>query len=331
MTDLNVIDAEFTEVATEPFDYMALDTDTAEQLKEIAEQDMRATAVFWIARAERLSKAHELLAKSGYGCFGDWVKKEIGISHQWALKLLESYTAYKELTLNSVSSQTAEALPRSFYRKLAANDPNAEQIKEEVLAGKIRDSKEYKAALEKIKKLERESKAKDDEKDSTEKKIENLKSVLADTRKQLDKANEKAKGADEKYLAKLQDDVQKAEKKAKKANLDYEELFDRFEELNKKGGDLIRQHEEDAKMLEEIAGELKQAQELNARLLAEGKQPDTDAGIAVVLATAARQITDENLETCVNHILSLKDGEVILNRFKSMTDMVREKGNSNVR
>lgn len=325
MTDLNVIDAEFTEVTAEPFNYMALDTDTAEQLKEIAEQDMRATAVFWIARAERLTKAHELLAKNGYGGFDKWVEQEIGIHRKTGEKLVKAYEGYKELIGANGSNQNLDFLPQSFYRKLAANDPQAEQIKEEVLAGKIKDSKEYKAALARINELERKSQAKDEENASSEKTIANLRSVLDDTRKQLKEANKKAKGVDEAYLAKLQDDVQKAEKKAKKANLDYAELFDRFEELNKKGGDLMRQHEEDMKMLEEIAGELKQSQELNARLMADGKKTDAETDIVVVLATAARQITDENLAACVNHILSLEDGAAILGRFKAMTDMAMQK------
>jgi len=327
MTDLNVIDAEFTEVTTEQFDYAALDNDTAEQLKEIAEQDMRATAVFWVARAERLTKAHELLANNRNGTFGRWVEQEIGISRDTAERLINAYSQYQVITANC-GNNTADFLPQSFYRKLAANDPNAEQIKEDVLAGKIKDSKEYKAALERIKNLENE---KNKDKDSAEKTIQNLKSVLADTRQQLFDAKEKAKGADEKYLASLKEDAAKARAEAQKANLDYERLQDRFDDLDKKSGDLMRQNKENVKMLEEIAGELKQSQELNARLMADGKKTDAETDIVVVLATAVRQITDENLEACVNHILSLEDGEAILNRFKSMTDMVREKENSHVR
>jgi hypothetical protein len=322
MTDLNVIDAEFTEVTTEQFDYAALDNDTAEQLKEIAEQDMRATAVFWIARAKRLTEAHELLAKNGYGCFEKWVVQEIGVSRFTALRLMDAYKQYSLIVANCNNQNTAEALPQSFYRKLAANDPNAEKIKEEVLAGKIKDSKEYKAALAKIKNLENE---KNKDKDSAEKTIQNLKSVLTDTRQQLFDAKEKAKGADEKYLASLKEDAAKARAEAQKANLDYERLQDRFEDLDKKSGDLMRQNEEAMRMLEEIAGELKQSQELNARLMADGKKTDAETDIVVVLATAARQITDENLEACVNHILNLEDGEVILNRFKLITNMAMQK------
>ena len=320
MTDLNVIDAEFTEVTTEQFDYAALDNDTAEQLKKIAEQDMRATAVFWIERAKRLARANELLAKNGYGCFGQWVEKEIGIGRTTAFYLVK---AYEKLIVHNVNNQNTDFLPQSFYRKLAANDPQAEQIKEEVLAGKIKDSKEYKAALERIKNLENE---KNKDKDSAEKTIQNLKSVLADTRQQLFDAKEKAKGADEKYLASLKEDAAKARAEAQKANLDYESLQDRFEDLNKKGGDLIRQRDEYAHMLEEIAGELKQAQELNARLLAEGKQADTEAGIAVVLATVAKQINGENVVSCVKHILGMDNGKEIIELFKAMADIadVRE-------
>ncbi len=318
MTDLNVIDAEFTEVTTEQFDYAALDNDTAEQLKEIAEQDMRATAVFWIARAERLAKAHKLLANYHGGTFGKWVEQEVGIPERTARKLLEAYRGYQDLVRPAGPNQNLDFLPQAFYRKLAANDPNAEQIKEDVLAGKIKDSKEYKAALAKINNLENEKKK---EKDSAESTIKNLRTVLEDTRKQLTEAKEKAKGADEKYLASLKEDAAKARAKAQKANLDYERLQDRFDELDKKCGDLMRQNKENVKMLEEIAGELKQSQELNARLMADGKKTDAETDIVVVLATAARQITDENLEACVNHILSLEDGEAIFNRFKSMTDM----------
>ena len=326
MSDLNVIDAEFTEVTAEPFDYAALDTDTAKQLQEIAEQDMRATAVFWIARAERLAKAHELLANYHGGTFGKWVVREIRISDDTAMRLINAYEQYRLVSASCGNSSTAEALPQSFYRKLAANDPNAEQIKEEVLAGKIKDSKEYKAALERIKELERKNKAKDDEKDSAEKTIQNLKSVLADTRKQLSEASEKAKGADEKYLAQLKDEAAKAKAQARRANLDYEGLQDRFEDLNKRGGDLMRERDKYAQMAEEIAGELKQAQELNARLLAERKQSDTETDIAVLLATAIRQIDDENLELCVRRILRLNDGEKILRRFKEMADIACIKG-----
>lgn len=323
MTDLNVIDAEFTEVTAEPFDYMALDTETAEQLKEIAEQDMRATAVFWIERAKRLARANELLAKNGYGCFGQWVEKEIGIGRTAAFYLVKAYGEYEKLIVHNVNNQNTDFLPQSFYRKLAANDPNAEQIKEEVLAGKIKDSKEYKAALAKINNLENEKKK---EKDSAESTIKNLRTVLEDTRKQLTEAKEKAKGADEKYLASLKDETAKAKAQARKANLDFENLQDALEKLDKRGGDAIRERDKYAQMAEEIAGELKQAQELNARLLAERKQSDVENDIAILLATATRQINDENLELCVRRILRLNDGEIILRRFKEMADIACIKG-----
>ena len=95
-------------------------------------------------------------------------------------------------------------------------------------------------------------------------------------------------------------------------------LQDRFEDLNKKAGDLMRERDKNAKMAEEIAGELKQAQELNNRLLTERQQPDSELEIALLLATAARQITDENMESCVRHILNMADGQAILARFKAI-------------
>ena len=132
--------------------------------------------------------------------------------------------------------------------------------------------------------------------------------------------------ADPEYIAQLKDEAAKAKVEAKKANRDYETLQDRFEDLNKKAGDLMRERDKNARMAEEIAGELKQAQELNNRLLTERQQPDSKLEIALLLATAARQINDENLELCVRRILRLNDGETILRRFKEMADIACIKG-----
>lgn len=318
MNDLNVIDAEFTEVTEEQFDYSELDTDTAKQLQAIAEEDMKATAVFWVKRAERLTRANELLANNRNGTFSRWVEQEIGISRQWANKLIDSYAEYKGFIGNLVSNKTADQLPQSFYRKLAEHDPKAEQIKEEVLAGKIKNSKEYKAALAKIKELEEKTKSAGKEQEKT---IENLRSVLNDTRKELEETKEKAKAADPEHLAKLQSDKEKAEKAKQKANRDYEMLQDRFEDLNKKAGNLMRERDEKAKLAEEIAQDLKQSQELNNKLLAERGQTDSETEIVAVLATAARQITDENMGACVQHILSLTDGQTILARFRAILEV----------
>ncbi|HCB92556.1 MAG TPA: hypothetical protein DEP57_01885 [Selenomonas sp.] len=132
--------------------------------------------------------------------------------------------------------------------------------------------------------------------------------------------------ADPEYIAQLKDEAAKAKAQARKANLDFENLQDALEKLDKRGGDAIRERDKYAQMAEEIAGELKQAQELNARLLAERKQSDAETDIAILLATATRQINDENLELCVRRILRLNDGEIILRRFKEMADIACIKG-----
>jgi hypothetical protein len=132
--------------------------------------------------------------------------------------------------------------------------------------------------------------------------------------------------ANPEYIAQLKDEAAKAKAQARKANLDFENLQDALEKLDKRGGDAIRERDKYAQMAEEIAGELKQAQELNARLLAERKQSDAETDIAILLATATRQINDENLELCVRRILRLNDGEIILRRFKEMADIACIKG-----
>lgn len=132
--------------------------------------------------------------------------------------------------------------------------------------------------------------------------------------------------ANPEYIAQLKDEAAKAKAQARKANLDFENLQGALEKLDKRGGDAIRERDKYAQMAEEIAGELKQAQELNARLLAERKQSDAEADIAILLATATRQISDENLELCVRRILRLNDGETILRRFKEMADIASIKG-----
>ena len=309
-------------------------------MNEIVPLDQLATEIRYYSQqaswsiievGKRLSEAKKQVA---HGEWGDWLEKKVNFSERTAQRFIKCAERFSNPTsmsdLNPTQMIALLALPEAetetFIEQKKAEGNPVEDMTVKTLREEI---KEWKSKAEQAK---NEAFAAANDKRRAELRAEQVERSNETLRNQCDAQAKEIQDlkdnptvvetpADPEYIAKLQGDVQKAEAKAKKANLDYEMLFNRFEDLNKKGGDLMRQHEEDKKMLEEIAGELKQAQELNNRLLSEKDQTDIESGIAVVLATAARQINDENLEACVGHILGLNDGEMILRRFKAMTDI----------
>ena len=307
-------------------------------MNEIVPLDQLATEIRYYSQqaswsiievGKRLIEAKKQVA---HGEWENWLDKNVGYSKQTARRFMQCAERFgnrsmsSDLSLSQVTELLSLPEAETFIEQKKAEGNPVEDMTVKTLREEI---KEWKSKAEQAK---NEAFAAANDKRRAELRAEQVERSNETLRNQCDAQAKEIQDlkdnptvvetpADPEYIAKLQGDVQKAEAKTKKANLDYEMLFNRFEDLNKKGGDLMRQHEEDKKMLEEIAGELKQAQELNNRLLSEKDQTDTESGIAVVLATAARQINDENLEACVGHILGLNDGEMILRRFKAMTDI----------
>jgi hypothetical protein len=248
--------------------------------------------------AERLIKIAEREANS-------WTSKNLSLSQMTELLALpeaetENFIEQKKAEGNPVEDMTV----KNLREEIKEWKSKAEQAKNEAFVA-VNDKRHAELRAEQA---EKSNEVLRNEYDAQAKELQNLKDhpMVVET------------PADPEYIAKLKDEAAKERARANRANSNFEMLQDRLEELDKRGGDAIRERDKYAKMAEEIAGELKQAQELNSKLLAERKQADADADIVALLAAAARQLNDGNLQSCVKHILNLNDGELILDRIKAM-------------
>ena len=274
-----------------------------------------------------------------HGEWADWLKNNVGYSQRTATKFMNCAEEYSNssmwanMNINQMISLIS--LPESdreeFVKSKAEEGKPVEGMTIQTLQKEIKD---WKARAEQAKD---EAFVATNDKRRAELRAEQMEKSNESLRNKCDAQAQEIQElkdnpvvvetpADPEYIAQLKDEAAKAKAQARKANLDFENLQDALEKLDKRGGDAIRERDKYAQMAEEIAGELKQAQELNARLLAERKQSDAETDIAILLATATRQINDENLELCVRRILRLNDGEIILRRFKEMADIACIKG-----
>lgn len=325
------------------FDYAEVAPDVADKLHkhEMTIKGIQSKAIFEIGA--ELQAAHDELANYRNGSFFSWCES-IGIKSTSAKNIM----AYHDfISQNLTNKEMLEALPKSLIYEASMKSAPAE-LTQKVLDGEITTHNQWQKEKEAMQKrlAEAEEQAEQAKNEAFAAANDRRRAELR--AEQVERSNETLRNqcdaqakeiqelkdnptvvetpADPEYIAKLEAEAAKAKAEARKANLDYEMLQDTLEKLDKRGGDAMRERDKYAQMAEEIAGELKQAQELNARLLAERKQSDTETDIAILLATAIRQIDDENLELCVRRILRLNDGEKILRRFKEMADIACIKG-----
>lgn len=197
-----------------------------------------------------------------------WLKENVNFTIRTAQRFMKCADRFGEATTSSHlnPSQMMELLSlpeqeaKEFIEQKKSEGNPVEDMTIKALRQEIKDWKD------KAQKAENEALAAKNKCDAQAKEIQDLKNnpTVVET------------PANSEYVAKLENDVAKAKSEARKANLDYEMLQDKLEELDKRGGDAIRERDKYAQMAEEIAGELKQAQELNKRLLAEKQQPAED-------------------------------------------------------
>ena len=317
------------------FDYAEVAPDVADKLHKHEEKIKSVLAKSYYEIGKELKEAREELSNHRNGTFYKWCDS-MGFSSSGA----DNMIAYHNFIAQNLGNKdTLESLPKSLIQEAGRKSAPAE-LTQKVLDGEITTHKQWQKEKEAMQKRlaeaeEQAEQAKNEafvavnEKrraelraEQVEKSNENLRTKCDAQAKEIqdlkDNPTVVETPADPDYIAKLEAEAAKAKAEARKANLDYEMLQDTLEKLDKRGGDAMRERDKYAQMAEEIAGELKQAQELNARLLAERKQADAETDIAILLATATRQINDENLDACVKHILDMNDGEAIFNRLKSM-------------
>lgn len=325
------------------FNYAEVAPDVADKLHkhEMTIKGIQSKAIFEIGA--ELQAAHDELANFRNGTFYRWCES-IGINSASAQRMMQ----YHEfICTNCTNKELLESLPKSLMYEVTKKSAPAE-LTQKVLDGEITThmqwQEEKKAMQDRLAEAEEQAKQAKDEafvatndKRRAELRAEQMEKSNESLRNKCDAQAQEIQElkdnpvvvetpANPEYIAQLKDEAAKAKAQARKANLDFENLQDALVKLDKRGGDAIRERDKYAQMAEEIAGELKQAQELNARLLAERKQSDAETDIAILLATATRQINDENLDLCVRRILRLNDGEIILRRFKEMADIACIKG-----
>lgn len=89
MSDL--IDIEM--INSSDFDYDKLDKDISNELQKIASNISAINSNIKYLVGEELAKAQELLAKNGYGCFGEWIES-YGLKRQTAYNCINYYKVF---------------------------------------------------------------------------------------------------------------------------------------------------------------------------------------------------------------------------------------------
>jgi hypothetical protein len=142
-----------TEITT--FDYGQIDAPIAEFLRT-KERNMREiVGKAYTELGRELKEAQDELAKTGYGCFQEWVRS-MGFSEDKAEKLIHRH---KLITENFGERELLEDLPVSLSYAIAA--PSAEstepkrQAKAAVLDGEVKTLKEYREVVAKLEAAEK--------------------------------------------------------------------------------------------------------------------------------------------------------------------------------
>ena len=129
------------------FDYKQVDEQTADFLKECANEIEETLGQAATRIGGILKKAQDRLAKNGYGCFRKWLEYEgYGVS-----KAYELIRQYELIVHNAHKRKLIEELPTSLVREVARpsaeSTPEKAQAKAEVLAGEIDTLKAYKERI----------------------------------------------------------------------------------------------------------------------------------------------------------------------------------------
>jgi chromosome segregation ATPase len=133
------------------FDYdkhFGEDEGTKEYLKNVKCEIYRtgeSTLAIW---GDLLIRAQEKLSKHGYGCFREWIEKELPFGHKKAYQLINER---KLIVSNGDKRELLDSMQPSLKKEIAKTNAN-EELKQKVLDGEIETLKEYKLREEKLKK-----------------------------------------------------------------------------------------------------------------------------------------------------------------------------------
>ncbi len=134
------------ETAPAAFDYSGMDDFTKCSLQFLALRIDQTRARAFMDIATDLKRAHDAIAKKGYGCFDAWCQS-IGISKGTSFNMLRVATEYERSNLNE--RKVLAALPKSMLYAITSSSAPAEAV-EAVKAGDVTTMPEYKALLDQL-------------------------------------------------------------------------------------------------------------------------------------------------------------------------------------
>lgn len=135
------------------FNYNEIDTETADYLQTLIGNMHKHVQKARYEIACELAKAHDLLAKKGYGCFYAWCES-IGFNRDTVKRELNFYNL---IGANCTKQNYIESLPKSLQDAIA-KPSTPKELKQQVLDGEIKTLKEFNAKL-KAEKEQAESEA----------------------------------------------------------------------------------------------------------------------------------------------------------------------------
>ena len=146
MVDLKKVEQN-TQNGLAGFNYNEVDQETADYLQGLIGNMKRHVEKARYEIACELAKAHDRLAKKGYGCFYEWCEQAIGFDSNAVKKELRFYN----LIGSNLPKQTLiESLPKSLQDSIARPSAPAE-LTQKVLDGEITTHKQWQEEMKAMK------------------------------------------------------------------------------------------------------------------------------------------------------------------------------------
>lgn len=172
----NLIDMEI--INSSDFDYDKLDENTSHELQKIASNISAINSNIKYLVGEELARAQELLAKNGYGCFGEWIES-YGMKKRTAYNCINYYKVFVQ---NLHEQEKLKQLPASKIYELGKLE--TEQQKEVLKNVNLKDmtnqevkdlTKQLKAEKEYSEELQEAIRDKETQINELKERIENIK------------------------------------------------------------------------------------------------------------------------------------------------------------
>lgn len=145
------------------FDYSLVDKETSEFLKEKEFVMQEAIGNMRIRVGKELREAQDKLTKGKYGCFEEWYTS-LGFKKHTVYRLIERYNL---IVASSNNEKIIEDMPSILVREISKENVDTE-LKEKVLSGEIKTTKEYRQLKEQKEMAERIVKQLEEEKKQVE-------------------------------------------------------------------------------------------------------------------------------------------------------------------